>query len=67
MGHLFFTCSLARYVWIVVKYCFGLSAVPCSSQEVLNDWIASFSLSGQKLGIAAFLWILWETRSNACF
>lgn len=70
IDHLFLHCSLARFVWNVLKCAFDLPVLPNSVEELWLTWLPAFSGNSKKLvmvGVAGLLWVLWNTRNRACF
>lgn len=69
IGHLFFTCSAAAYVWGTVTNTLGATTRPgCFSQYFW--WItqhSAFSRNVQIAGLAAICWAIWKIHNRACF
>lgn len=57
IDHLFFGCSLARFVWGVFQIAFDFVNIPTSLVD----------LTIAKILLAAIFWTLWKTRNRACF
>jgi hypothetical protein len=59
--HLYFDCSMARYIWSLIAYVVGAN---------VDIWAKRFLPLGGKflyVGLAAICWALWRTRNNICF
>lgn len=68
--HLFFSCSLAKYVWRIILVSFDLPSIPSGVGNVLDIWLLQFGKRDRKLvlvGFAAVIWVIWKTRNDACF
>ena len=70
IDHLFFSCSVAKYVWNVSSCALDCNVMPGKLEE-LYDWILSFEGNGVRQvvesGVASVLWGLWKIRNKACF
>ena len=67
--HLFFSCSVARYVWSVMRCAFMLKSIPIGFYD-LPRWLETFRVEDRFLiltGVASLIWAIWKTRNNACF
>jgi hypothetical protein len=68
-NHLFFDCSLARYVWILVAMVVGANCKP-SNLNQFWVWCEKFLPVNRNLhtvGLAAICWALWQARNLVCF
>ena len=69
INHLFFDCSMARYVWSLVAYVVGADSRPCSFDQFWV-WAKRFLPLGGKflyVGLAAICWALWRMRNTIHF
>lgn len=69
IGHLFFDCSMARYVWIPVAIVVGAECRPCSFDQFC-ELVNRFMPTARKfhfMGLAAIYWSLWRARTDICF
>ena len=67
--HLFFKCSVAKYIWGIVSCSFSLHKIPESFEDIPR-WLESFHINDRLLisvGVAALIWAIWKTRKKACF
>lgn len=65
----FFTCPIAKSVWIIIAKCFGANNVP-TSLERCWIWCDHWFQNGRKFhtwGISALCWAIWKARNRACF
>ena len=70
IAHLFFLCSLARYVWNVVSSAFGFNCHFNTVDQCISSWLRGYGKKKRNLitvGIAAVIWSLWKARNLACF
>lgn len=61
INHLFFRCSIARLLWMVMKCSFGMHDIPDNIQRLFLIWIRKFNKSDRDLptiGIPAIFWTL---------
>jgi hypothetical protein len=68
-NHLFFDCSLARYVWSLVAMVVGANCRP-SNLNQFWVWCEKFFPANRNLhtvGLAAICWALWQARNLVCF
>ena len=69
VDHLFFECSLAKFIWSVVAIVVGAPCRPCSFDQFWR-W-AQVYMSGGKtflmVGLAAICWAIWRSRNSSCF
>ena len=68
--HLFFKCSVARYIWRVVQIALNLHTIPTSTDDLFGPWIHSFSKIDRNVvmfGCGAVLWSIWRTRNDKVF
>lgn len=62
--HLFFSCSLAGYIWMVVKCTFSFNQSPANFKKILETWSLHFvgkDINLVVLRIAAVIRVLRET------
>jgi len=69
VNHLFFDCSMARYVWSLVAYVVGADCRPCSFDQFWLWAKQFFPLSENFLyvGLAAICWAIWRMRNKIHF
>jgi len=69
IGHLFFSCPAAKYVWSVVARSVGANTRSGSFSQYFQ-WIIRFlamSRNIQITTIAAICWAIWKLINRACF
>lgn len=69
-NHLFFTCSVARLLWNILKCAFNLSDVPENINALVGNWVKRFSKIERNLvmvGISTICWTLWKFRNGVVF
>lgn len=67
--HLFFDCSLSKYVWSLMALVLGASCRSCKFDQYWV-WINSFLPGGNKfymVGLAAVCWAIWKAMNSICF
>jgi hypothetical protein len=67
--HLFFDCPMARLMWGVVCFTFGITK-PVGVENLFGSWLRSFSSKPKNLvliGMSAFCWALWISRNDLVF
>ena len=67
--HLFFDCHVAKFVWNVVFFSFGVQP-PSSVSHMLGSWPRGFPLKLRKqllVQATVMCWDLWLSRNNAVF
>jgi hypothetical protein len=67
--HLFFDCSLARYVWSLVALVIGADCRP-STLDQFWEWCDRFLPRNKNIhmvGLAVVCWTIWQTRNLVCF
>jgi len=67
--HLFFECSMAKYVWSMVAMVVGGDCRPSSFHQFWY-WVKKFMPRAEKfhmVGLAGICWALSRTRNNVCF
>lgn len=70
IDHLFLHCTLARFCWNVIRCAFDLPSLPNTVEEIWTAWLPSFAGKNRKLamvGVAGLVWVVWNTRNDACF
>jgi hypothetical protein len=69
INHLFFDCSLAKYVWSLVAMVIGADCRP-SSLDQFWMWCGRYMPRNGNLhmvGLASICWGMWQTRNAICF
>lgn len=69
IGHLFFRCPLAIFVWGVLQVAFDTGDAPRSMDQV-GEWMGRFrgvDLAAAKIFLSDVVWTLWKTRNRAYF
>jgi hypothetical protein len=69
IGHLFFECHYARFIWRALLTAFGLP-IPRDMEHVAGNWLMGFSKHNKSLimtGVAAMLWAVWRSRNEVVF
>lgn len=64
IDHLFLNCSLARFVWNVLKCAFSLPVLLATVAEPWDTWMPNFRGETKNLvtvGVAGVLWVFWNT------
>lgn len=67
MSHVLFTCSIARFVWVIIRDALGFNLIPGNLGDALNLFKKKL---GRNLGVfmvAACIWTIWTTRNNWVF
>lgn len=67
--HLFFTCPIAKAIWIVIANCFGDDNTPTNLEQCWT-WCDKWFQNGKKhhaWGVSAICWAIWKARNKACF
>lgn len=70
VNHLFFFCSLAKFLWNIVGCALGNQRDPISFFDLCQNWLSSYTGKDRVvvlLGTAALLWSIWKTRNKSCF
>jgi hypothetical protein len=70
IDHLFFQCSVARFIWRIVHSALGLNSIPNSTDDLFGPWINSFNKTEKNLvlfGCGAVIWAIWRSRNDCCF
>jgi len=67
-NHLFFECSMAKFVWSLVALVVGAD---CRSPTFAQFWVwvQKYMANGTKfhmVGLSAICWALWRARNNIC-
>jgi len=65
--HIFFSCSLARFVWSGVGLAFSRDTIPKSLDDLQVGGIVVFFKTNMRLGFimfAGFAWALWKARNK---
>jgi hypothetical protein len=66
--HLFFECSMAKYVWSMVAMVVGADCRPTTFEQFWV-WVKKIMPMAGKyhmVGLAGICWALWRTRNNVC-
>ena len=67
--HLFIECHVARHMWRLFHFCFGMSA-PRSVRHIFSTWITGIDLKTKRLvitGVSVFCWAIWISRNDLVF
>ena len=70
IDHLFFTCSLARFLWNVVGSALGNPQTPLSFFDLCQNWLPKYTGKDRMviaIGTTALLWSIWKARNKSCF
>jgi hypothetical protein len=70
IDHLFFQCSVVRFIWRIVQSSLGLNSTPSNADDLFGPWINSFSKTEKNLvllGCGAVIWPIWRSRNDCCF
>lgn len=68
--HLFFNCSVARYIWRIVQIVLNLRTVPKKHEDTFGNWLLGSDKRIRNLlivGLGSVLWWIWKTRNDGCF
>jgi hypothetical protein len=68
--HLFFKCSIARFVWRVIQIALNLDFIPKSIGELCDRWLnkSKDRISNLMIfGCGAVFWAIWRTRNHWLF
>lgn len=69
VNNLFFTCPIAKAVWIIIAKCFDANDIPSSLNQGWN-WCEKWLPQGKKFhlwGMSAICWAIWKARNRASF
>jgi hypothetical protein len=67
--HLFFECSLAKYIWSLVAWVINADCRPTNECQYW-EWCERFMPCNKNLhmiGLTAIYWAIWRTRNSVCF
>jgi hypothetical protein len=67
IDHLFFKCSVDRFVWRVVQIALNLDYIPKNIDEVCDSWMKNPKNKISNLlifGCGAMFWAIWRTRND---
>jgi hypothetical protein len=67
--HLFFECSLAKYIWSLVAWVINANCRPTGEYQYWF-WCERFMPCNKNLfmiGLAAICWAIWRARNSVCF
>jgi hypothetical protein len=67
--HLFFDCKLAKFIWTIIYFTFGLE-FPVSINHLFGAWALNMNSRTRKLvlvGIGTMLWSMWLSRNDITF
>lgn len=67
VDHIFFQCTLAHFVWNVIKEVFKLERMPRSLEDFSEMWLLGKGPMPIRLMMflfAGFTWALWTTRNK---
>ena len=70
VDHLFFSCSLSRFLWSIVGCSLGNQRSPVSFLDLCQNWLPNYTGKDRvvvMLGVAALIWSIWKTRNKSCF
>jgi hypothetical protein len=70
IDHLFFQCSIARFIWRIVQSALDLNSTPNNADDLFGPWINSFNKTEKNLvlfGCGAVIWAIWRSRNDCCF
>lgn len=70
IDHLFFTCSVARLIWSLLKCAFDLNSIPLNLNDCFDRWIKTFPKLDKRLvlvGVSALFWSIWKCRNDIVF
>jgi hypothetical protein len=70
IDHLFFHCSVARFVWRIIQIALSLNSIPRDAADLFGPWINIFSKTEKNLvlfGCGAAIWAIWRARNDCCF
>lgn len=70
IDHLFFQCSVARFIWRIIQTALNLNSIPSDVENLFGPWMNSFSITEKNLvlfGCGAVIWAIWRSRNNCCF
>ncbi|KAG8060373.1 hypothetical protein GUJ93_ZPchr0002g26796 [Zizania palustris] len=67
--HLFFDCSVAKFIWRMVYTCFNIGPF-ADMKHVWDTWFGKLNKRVRNVvgvGLAAVFWSVWRSRNDACF
>jgi hypothetical protein len=70
IDHLFFHCSVARFVWRIIQIALSLNSIPRDVTDLFGPWINSFGKTEKNLvlfGCGAAIWAIRRARNGCCF
>lgn len=71
IGHLFFSCDLANFIWSLLLHAVGLQLPPCLSASAIWYTLSKDNdTNGMKFMVAIFITVLrclWKARNEATF
>jgi hypothetical protein len=70
IDHLFFQCSVARFIWRIIQTALNLNSIPSDVENLFGPWMNSFSITEKNLvlfGCGAVIRAIWRSRNNCCF
>ena len=70
IDHLFFSCSVAKTIWALVRCAFDLKSTPRDLSDCFGIWLKKIQEDSKKLimvGVSALLWAIWRCRNNIVF
>lgn len=68
--HLFFECSVARFIWRLIQIALYLPTTPTDVEHLTGVWLRNFDKGYRKsivVGCGAVLWAIWKSRNSICF
>lgn len=69
VDHLFFTCPIAKVIWVVIAKGIGDNNIPTSLSQCWS-WCEQWLRTGEKFhlwGISSICWAIWKARNKAYF
>jgi len=66
--HLFFECSMVKYIWSLIALVVGANCRPTSFGSFWV-WLKRFLPHAKKyhmVGLAGVCWAIWKSRNNSC-
>lgn len=67
IDHLFFSCSVAKTIWALVRCAFDLKSTPTDLSDCFGIWFQEDSKKLIMVGVSALLWAIWRCRNNIVF
>lgn len=70
MDHFFFSCSMEKLIWSLLRCSFDLASIPVNLHDCFGRWIRTFLKCEKQLvlvGISALFWSIWRCRNDVIF